>query len=215
MDSRLIADNKLFAGLGRGTVARAARAAEPCAFAAGDLVWSEGDPSRGVLLVLDGELALAQRAASGEPVEVARCGPGTFLGATSALLGTRVHTATVTAATAARAALVPPDRFTALAAAEPRLSLNAFAHVAEHLARANTRLREAAERDRGELERRVSERTAALEGMSARVRRELAIAQRIQRNLLPERRHEFPGCGPAPSTCRATSWGATSWAPSR
>ncbi len=90
-------------------------------------------------------------------------------------------------------ALLPPERFTALAAAEPRLALNAFAHVAEHLARANARLREAAERDRGELERRVSERTAAIEGMNRRVQRELAIAQRIQRNLLPERRREFPG----------------------
>jgi serine phosphatase RsbU (regulator of sigma subunit) len=193
MDPRLIADNKLFAGLRRGMVARAARAAEPCAFAAGDLVWNEGDPSRGVLLVLDGELALTQRAASGAAVEVARCGPGTFLGVTSGLLGARGHTATVTAATAARAALIPPERFTALAAAEPRLSLTAFAHVAEHLARSNARLREAAERDQGELERRVSERTAALEGMNKRVRRELAIAQRIQRNLLPERRREFPG----------------------
>lgn len=193
MDPRLIADNKLFAGLGRGTVARAARQAEPRAFAAGDLVWNEGDPSRGVLLVLDGELVLAQRAASGEAVEVARSGPGSFLGATSVLIGTRVHTATVTAVTAARVVLIPPDRFAALAAAEPRMSLNAFAHVAEHLTRANARLREAAERDRGELERRVSERTAAVEGLNRRVQRELAIAQRVQRNLLPERRREFPG----------------------
>jgi serine phosphatase RsbU (regulator of sigma subunit) len=193
MDPRLIADNKLFAGLGRRAVARAARKALPRQVAAGELVWSEGDPSRGVLLVLEGELTLAQRSAAGDAVEIARCGPGSFLGATSALLGTGVHTATVSAATRASAASITPEDFRALVAAAPRISLNAFAHVAQHLALANARLREAAERDRGELERRVSERTAAIEGMNRRVQRELAIAQRIQRNLLPERRREFPG----------------------
>ena len=71
--------------------------------------------------------------------------------------------------------------------------MNAIAHIVATLRRANARLLEAAERDRGELERRVSERTAALERMNRRVQRELEIAQRIQRNLLPERRREFPG----------------------
>jgi serine phosphatase RsbU (regulator of sigma subunit) len=193
MDARQLADNKLFAGLDPGTAAAAARVAVPRSFAAGETAWREGDRSEGVLLVLAGELALLQRAASGAPVELARSGAGSFLGATSALLGTGTHTATVTAVTPVSAALVPPEGFAALCAAEPRLSLNAFAHVAEHLARANARLREAAERDRAELERRVNERTAAIEGMNRRVRRELAIAQRIQRNLLPERRREFPG----------------------
>jgi sigma-B regulation protein RsbU (phosphoserine phosphatase) len=109
------------------------------------------------------------------------------------VLGTDIHSGTVTAATAVRAGLIPPDRFAALSAAEPRLVTNAVMHLVISLRRANARLLEAAERDRDELERRVSERTADLERVNRRVQRELEIAQRIQRNLLPDRRREFPG----------------------
>ncbi|MCX7030898.1 MAG: cyclic nucleotide-binding domain-containing protein, partial [Spirochaetes bacterium] len=193
MDPRLIADNKLFAGIDARRVAEAARAAEPVAFAPGERLWGEGDPSRGVLLVLDGELAVTQRSASGAVVEIARPSPGDFIGATSAVLGTDIHSGTVTAATAVRACLIPHDRFAALTATEPGLVTNAVTNIVASLRRANASLLEAAERDRSELERRVSERTAALERMNRRVRRELEIAQRIQRNLLPERRREFPG----------------------
>jgi len=193
MDPRLIADNKLFAGMGDRSVARAARAAAPRAFAAGERLWSEGDAAEGILLVLDGELVVTQRSPSGADLEIARAGPGEFLGATAAVLGGGEHSATVHAVTAARAGLIPCERITALAAREPRLVANAAAYLVTTLQRANARLREAAERDRSELERRVSERTAELGRMHQRVQRELEIAQRIQRNLLPERRREFPG----------------------
>ena len=193
MDSRSIADNKLFEGLGRGGVVRAARAVEPRAFAAGDVAWREGDPAEGVLLVLEGELAVTQRSASGADVEIARAVPGDFLGATAAVLGAGTHSGTVRALTAVRACLLPRDQVSALARRESRVVVNAAARVVTTLQKANALLRAAAERDRGELERRVSERTAAIEGMNRRVRRELAIAQRIQRNLLPEHRREFPG----------------------
>ena len=46
---------------------------------------------------------------------------------------------------------------------------------------------------RATLERKVRERTAALEEVGQRVRRELILAQNIQRNLLPEKRRVFPG----------------------
>jgi sigma-B regulation protein RsbU (phosphoserine phosphatase) len=193
MDPRTIADNKLFAGIGARQVAEAATVAEHVAFAPGERLWGEGDASRGVILVLDGELAVTQRSTSGAVVEVARLGPGDFLGATSTVLGTDIHSGTVTAATAVRAGLIPPDRFAALTASEPRLVTNAVMHLVASLRRANARLLEAAERDRDELERRVSQRTADLERVNRRVQRELEIAQRIQRNLLPERRREFPG----------------------
>jgi serine phosphatase RsbU (regulator of sigma subunit) len=193
MDHRLLADNTLLAGLDDQRVAETARAARMLAYGAGDRLWSEGDPADGVLLVLEGELVVTQRSGSGADVQIARPGPRDFLGATAAVLGTGVHSGTVTAATAVRACLIPRDAFAAVAAAEPRLVINAMAHIVAHLRRANARLLEEAERDRAELEHRVSERTAALERMNRRVRRELEIAQRIQRNLLPERRREFPG----------------------
>jgi serine phosphatase RsbU (regulator of sigma subunit) len=193
MDPRLIADNKLFAGLGDRSVARIAGAAEPRAFAAGERLWSEGDRAEGLLLVLDGELTVTQRSPSGAELEISRAGPGDFLGATAAVLGADFHSAAVNAVTAVRAGLIPRDRLSALAAREPRLVANAAAYLVATLQSANARLREAAERDRGELERRVSERTAELERINRRVQRELAIAQRIQHNLLPDRRREFPG----------------------
>jgi len=193
MDSRLIADNKLFAGLGARRIRRAARAAELRAYGPGERLWNQGDPAEGVLLVLDGEIVVTQRSPSGADLEIARSGPGDFLGATAVVLGAGIHSGTVSTVTAVRAALIPRDRITALAAREPRLATNATAHIVATLRRANTRLIEAAERDHRELEHRVSERTAALERINRRVGRELEIAQRIQRNLLPDRRREFPG----------------------
>ena len=76
MDPRTIADNKLFAGLDARRVAAGRPGAEPRAFAPGERLWSEGDPAAGVLLVLDGELAVTQRSASGADLEIARSGPG-------------------------------------------------------------------------------------------------------------------------------------------
>jgi serine phosphatase RsbU (regulator of sigma subunit) len=193
MNFRLIADNKLFAGLGAGRIRRAARAAELRAFGPRERLWNQGDYAEGVLLVLDGEIVVTQQSPSGADLEIARSGPGDFLGATAVVLGAGIHSGTVSTVTAVRAALIPRDRITALAAREPRLAMNATAHIVATLRRANTRLIEAAERDHRELERRVSERTAALERINRRVGRELEIAQRIQRNLLPDRRREFPG----------------------
>src|SRR4030042_6106829 len=164
MNPRTMSDNKLFAGLGARQVAKAAAAAEHVAFASGERLWGEGDASRGVLLVLDGELAVTQRSASGAVVEVARLGPGDFLGATSTVLGTDIHSGTVTAATAVHAGLIPPDRFAVLTAAEPRLVPNAGTHLVVSLRRANARLLEAAARARHELERPASERTADRDG---------------------------------------------------
>ena len=193
MDPRLIADNKFFAGLDERFVARAARAAEPRTFAAGERLWSEGDRTEGIILVLDGELVVTQRSHSGAELLIARAVRGDFLGANAAVLGAGIHSTTVDAGTAANVGLIPSDRIPELAALEPRLVANAAAHLVATLQNANARLREAAEQDRGQLERRVSERTAELERMNRRVRRELEIAQRIQHNLLPDRRHEFPG----------------------
>jgi serine phosphatase RsbU (regulator of sigma subunit) len=193
MDPRSIADNKLFEGLDARRIAQAARYAEPRTFVAGQRLWNQGDPAEGVLLVQDGEVVVTQRSPSGEDLPIARVGPGGFLGATAVVLGEGIHSGTVGTVTAVRAALIPRDRITELAARAPRLAVNATAHIVSTLRRANSCLLEAAERDRGELERRVSQRTAALERVNRRVRRELEIAQRIQRNLLPERRREFPG----------------------
>lgn len=193
VDSRSIADNRLFEGLDARRIAEAARAAEPRSYGPGERLWSEGDAAEGVLLVLDGEVAVTQRSPSGADLEIARAGPRDYLGASAVVLGAGMHSGTVTTATAVRAALIPRDRIASLAAREPRLAANATARIVSILRRANASLLEAAERDRRELERRVSERTAALERVNQRVRRELDIAQRIQRNLLPERRREFPG----------------------
>jgi len=193
MDHRLIADNKLFAGMGDRAIARAARTAEDRTYAAGERLWREGDRAEGVLLVLDGELVVTQRSPSGADLEIARAVPRDFLGATALVLGEGIHSGTVTAATDVRACLLPREPVAALLTREPRLVANATANIVATLRRANIRLHEAAERDRGELERRVCERTADLERVNQRVRRELEIAQRIQRNLLPEKRREFPG----------------------
>jgi len=193
MDPRSIAENELFAGMDTRSVARAARASEPRTYAAGDRLWCEGDEAEGVLLVLDGELAVTQRSPSGADVQIAVAGPGDFLGATALVLGAGIHSGSVRAVTDVRACLIPRDRIEALASREPRLVANATSRIVATLRRANTRLLEEAERDHSELERRVSERTADIARMNRRVQRELEIAQRIQRNLLPERRREFPG----------------------
>jgi serine phosphatase RsbU (regulator of sigma subunit) len=193
MDQRLIADNRLFAGMGKRSVAGAARACEERTYAAGERLWREGDRAEGVLLVLDGELTVAQRSPSGVDLEIARAGPRDFLGATALVLGEGIHSGTVSAATDVHACLIPRKPIAALASREPRLVSNAAAHIVATLRRANASLLEAAERDRSELERRVSERTTDIERMNRRVQRELEIAQRIQRNLLPEKRRDFPG----------------------
>ena len=56
MDSRLIADNKLFAGLDARRIAQAARAADPRTFGAGERLWGQGDPAEGVLVTANNDL---------------------------------------------------------------------------------------------------------------------------------------------------------------
>jgi sigma-B regulation protein RsbU (phosphoserine phosphatase) len=75
----------------------------------------------------------------------------------------------------------------------PPIARNILSNVVIQLQDMNERFFSTLRAEKQVLERTVRERTLALEAIGERLHQELALAQTIQRNLLPEKRKTFPG----------------------
>jgi sigma-B regulation protein RsbU (phosphoserine phosphatase) len=103
------------------------------------------------------------------------------------------RSATVCALTKVRTYSLHRDDFCRVISEFPEIMRNILTNIVLHLLESNTRFIERISREKEELEAKVVERTVELSNMSMRIERELAVAQNIQRNLLPEKKIRFPG----------------------
>ena len=103
-------------------------------FAAGQTIFSEGDPGDTMYVVVEGEVELLVK---GKPVD--HLGAGGVLGE-MALLDSAPRTATAVAKTACRLAPINEKRFRFLVQQTPNFALQLMRVIAERLRRMNDRL---------------------------------------------------------------------------
>ena len=113
-------------------------------FLPGDHLMTQGDPSPGLLLLLDGKASVILESPGSDPVRIRTLLGGTVLGEISLYTGSRC-TATVVADAACRVARLSPDRFESLSDEHPTVAerLNGYVAriLAERVAQANETIR--------------------------------------------------------------------------
>src|SRR5690349_7569689 len=110
-------------------------------FAPGEVVFLEGEPSRAVLFVREGEVEAAKEAGTGEVV-LGTVGPGEFAGEMGVVEG-RPRSATVRARTAVLGEMVERRAFLERVSRDPQLAFGVLLRLSERLHAADERLAEA------------------------------------------------------------------------
>ena len=111
-------------------------------FAPGEVVFREGEPSRAVLFVRDGEVEVAKAAGTGEVV-LGTVGPGEFAGEMGVVEG-RPRSATVRARGEVLGEMVERRAFLERVSRDPRLAFGVLLRLSERLHAADERLADAA-----------------------------------------------------------------------
>ena len=187
--------NKLFKGLSDGQVEKLAHHLQREEFAAGDIIVQENQIGDRVYLLMEGR-ARVQKRLSRVSVESAQIGvvnAEDFFGEMSFFVDESERSATVCALTPVVAYSLHRDEFNRVISEFPEVMRNILSNIVLHLVASNTLFIEQLSKEKEELEAKVVERTVELSNISMRLERELAVAQNIQRNLLPEKKIRFPG----------------------
>lgn len=141
----ILSDVSLFRDLAFGELREVVRSVELLSYGAGDVVFEQGAPGKGVYVVLSGQVDIVQTdAESNEQVFLSRSAVGAFLGET-ALLDDAPRTAAAVAGTETELALFPREALLELAEQRPHLgvkiALQLSQVIAERLRRTNRGLR--------------------------------------------------------------------------
>ena len=102
----------LFAGMSEEDVLDFASVFEPVELAAGEVLWRQATPVRGLHVLLAGEARVTRRLPGEREIEVARLGPGAVMGEIP-LLGGGTHSATVRAESHCSLVFLPRKDFNA------------------------------------------------------------------------------------------------------
>ncbi|MBP2472622.1 CRP-like cAMP-binding protein [Crossiella equi] len=100
------------------------------AYPPGAVIWSQGEPSQHVFVVLDGRVRVSTGSVDGRHAVLAICGPGEIIGELSAVDG-RTRSANVTAVDRVEMLVVPASRLEHLCDTHPRIAwamLRTLAH---------------------------------------------------------------------------------------
>jgi CRP-like cAMP-binding protein len=116
-------------GLGEEHLQKLAAMAQPQECPAGGVLFSEGDASGFIFILLSGEVVLEIKAGDRDPAAVYVAGPGQLLG-WSPVLGRHAMTATARAATSCRLAALDVARVEDLIQQDPRFGVAFLRHIA-------------------------------------------------------------------------------------
>ena len=189
----LLTQNNLMKGLGVKQVQKIAGMLTVENFPPGASIMRQSEPPDRVYLIARGRVEVRGNLPGSEESGIAELGPGSFIGEMSAIMGAELHSATVAAVTPVTAFSLTNAQLIGLLDEFPSMNRNILSSLILQLQGLNNRWLETMRVEKQVLERKVRERTQELEEVGARVRRELALAQNIQRNLLPEKRRSYPG----------------------
>ncbi|WHT16748.1 Crp/Fnr family transcriptional regulator [Crossiella sp. CA-258035] len=107
-------------------------------FAPGAVIWSQGEPSQHVFVVLAGRIRVSTGSVAGREAMVAICGPGEILGELSAVDG-RTRSANVAAVDEVEALVVPAARLDRLCEQQPRIAWAMLRVLADRLRQSDRR----------------------------------------------------------------------------
>ena len=188
----LLAKHALFTGLDEGQVKKIARLLRPESFPEGEVILREASPPDRVYLLLEGRVTVTRGLGEPEETVIAELGAGDFFGEMPLVLGAEVRTANVRAVSPVKALSMGAEDFGRILSDFPRVARNALSRAIAGFHQLGDRFLESRRRELRELEERVRERTGEFAEVDRRIRKELVLAQSIQRNLLPEKRRVFP-----------------------
>lgn len=188
-----LAGNKLLAGLSAQQLAMLTPLLRPEEFSDGDVIVSQNLPPERVYLLVAGGATVKKRLSDFEEIEIAKLASGDFFGELGILRDAREHSASVVAAGRVTAFSLGKEDFTRLLYDYSPIARNILANIVVQLQDMNERYLASLHAEKAELERQVQRRTRELAAVGERLRRELALAQTIQRNLLPDNIKSFPG----------------------
>jgi len=189
----LLARSKLLRGLTRSqleTIAARLRVEE---HPVGALLTRESQPADRVYLLAEGRAEVLKHLSESEEARIGSLEPGDFFGETSIILHTDARSASVRATSAVKVFSVGREDFTALLEQYPEIMRNVLSNIIAQLRLMDDTFVETLRLEKRQLEQKVHVRTREIEAINERIRRELVLAQTIQRNLLPEKRKDFPG----------------------
>ncbi|HVP20016.1 MAG TPA: SpoIIE family protein phosphatase [Spirochaetia bacterium] len=185
--------NKLLAGLSPEQLALVSPLLRREEFSDGDVIVSQHLPPERVYLLVDGYATVKKRLPDSEEIEIAKLAAGDFFGELGILRDAREHSASVVATGRVKTFSLGRDDFTRLLYDYSPVARNILSNIVVQLQDMNQRYVASLHAEKVELERQVLERTRELAAVGERLRRELALAQTIQRNLLPDKTRSFPG----------------------
>jgi serine phosphatase RsbU (regulator of sigma subunit) len=192
-DVSLLMRNKLLQGLTESQVKQLARLLSHEEFSEGEVIIRENQPADRVYLLAEGKARVGKHLSGSGPeeVEIAVLNEGDFFGEMSFFIEASERSASIYALTRVRTFSLHRDEFTVLLGEHPEVMKNILSNIVIELQTSHRRFIERLRKEKDQLEAMVDERTRALTKMSQRIARELAVAQNIQRNLLPEKAIKF------------------------
>ena len=189
----ILMENKLLQGLTEVQMKQVLTLLETEEFAAGDSIIRQSEPPQRVYLLAAGRVQVRRSLPGETPADIIELGPGSIFGEMAVINNAARHSASVIALTGVRVLSMSARDFTLLLNKYPETIRNILAGTVLQLQELNRRWLETLRVEKKMLAWKVRERTRELEEMNQRVRRELALAQTIQRNLLPDKHKVYPG----------------------
>ncbi|MCK2242842.1 MULTISPECIES: Crp/Fnr family transcriptional regulator [unclassified Crossiella] len=107
-------------------------------FSPGAVIWSQGEPSQHVFVVLEGRIRVSTGSVAGREAVLAICGPGEIVGELSAVDG-RTRSANVAAVDQVEVLVVPAARLDRLCEEHPRVAWAMLRVVADRLRQSDRR----------------------------------------------------------------------------
>ena len=196
MDASLLhflTNNSLVSGLSKDQIRQVAGSLREQSFPTGAVIIRQDDVPESVHLLIHGRVQVRQSLAGVEDATLQEIDAGGFFGEMSAILGSPRHGSSVVALAPVRTLSLSLADFSRLLEEYPEATRNILSTVISMLRGLNDKWLETLRAERQVLEGKVRERTQILEEMNQRVKRELVLAQNIQRNLLPEKHKTYPG----------------------
>jgi serine phosphatase RsbU (regulator of sigma subunit) len=189
----ILMENKLLQGLTELQLRRVCALLKSEEFPGGASIIRQLEPPQRVYLLLEGRVQVRRSLPGEEPGDILELGPGSFFGEMAVIIDAARHSASVVALTPVRVLSLAARDFTLLLNEYPETIRNILSGTVLQLQEQNKHWLETLRVEKKMLAWKVREHTRELEEMNQRVKRELALAQTIQRNLLPEKKKAYPG----------------------
>ena len=189
----ILTENKLLQGLTDLQLRRVLERLKSEEFAQGSSIIRQSEPPQRVYLLVEGRVQVRRSLPGEAPGDVVELGPGSFFGEMAVIIDATRHSASVVALTRVKSLSLAARDFTLLLNEYPETIRNILSGTVLQLQGLNKRWLETLRVEKKLLAWKVREHTRELEEMNQRVQRELALAQTIQRNLLPEKQKTYPG----------------------